>query len=105
MTALTTLGGIGFFIYGWIAGGVLGALTGGATAFLAGAGLQLAVRPSPPGMLPQPLVGLGLAVITIGASVQGGWKWGWIWAIGAYLVTMLAAMFVNIVLVRSGTQR
>ena len=105
MPALTTLAALGFLVYGWIAGGVHGALTGGTTAFLTGAGLQLAVRPSAPGMLPQPVVGLGLALITIVASVQGGWRWGWVWAIAAYLATMLVAMFVNIVLVRSGTHR
>jgi hypothetical protein len=105
MAALTMLAGLGLFVYGWIAGGILGALTGGATGFLAGAGLQLAARSSPPGMLPQPLVGLGLAFVTILAAVQGGWKWGWLWAIGAYLAAMFATMLVNIMLVRSGAQR
>lgn len=105
MAALTTLAGLGFFVYGWIAGGPLGALTGASTAFIAGAGLQLAVRPSQPGMLPQPLVGLCLTLVSIVAAVQGGWKWGWIWAIGAYLATTVAAMLVNIILVRSGTRR
>lgn len=104
MAALTTLAGLGFFIYGWIAGGLLGALTGAAAAFIAGAGLQLAVRPSQPGMLPQALVGLALTLVTIVATVQGGWKWGWIWAIGAWLATTLAAMFVNIIVVRSGSR-
>lgn len=103
MAALTTLASLALFIYGWIAGDILGALTGGATGFLAGAGVQLAMRPSSPGVLPQPLVGGALALLTIFSAVQGGWKWGWLWAIGAYLTTMLAATLVNILLVRSET--
>lgn len=101
MPLLTMVAALALFIYGWTAAGIVGAVTAGTTAFLAGTGFQLVLRPSSPGMLPQPLVGLGLALITIVASLQGGWRWGWLWAIGGYLAGVLAAMFINIALVRS----
>jgi hypothetical protein len=90
-----------FLVYGWSVGGVLGAVTGGTTAFLVGGEVALAFRPSIAGLLPQPLTALGTAILVLMASGHGGWQWGWLWALGAFFGATILTMVINVRLVRS----
>lgn len=108
MQTFQSLGGIaalGLGIYGFVAGGWLGALTGVVTGMAVFSGMAIMLGEQGTGVdddrtlagKAQRFGGLigGIAAL-VGAYI-GGWRWGWGYAIGGYVLGMLTSLGVGLI--------
>lgn len=81
--------------FGYVAGGLAGALTGFLAVLAIGSGLAISVSEAGTGVhhivrirIIQRLGGVLVVVLSAFGLYWGGWAWGWLWVLGAYLGSM-----------------
>ena len=93
--------------YGFAAGGFLGAVTGFVVALgvmtsltvLAGKAAKEGIAPkgSALGGAQRLVAGVAIPLVALGAY-RGGWRFGWLWAIGGYALAMLLGIVLRLLL-------
>jgi len=94
MQGLAVVVGLVAIGYGFVAGGILGALTGLVASVDTGSGLAIARAEGGTGVeaaggfmrTAQRVGGVLSAVGCLAGAYFGGWRWGWGWAIAGYLL-------------------
>ena len=104
MKTLIALSAMAATGWGFAAGGILGALTGLVVAVGVGSGLQMFLVGTtasddpnqPPISSIQRVGGLISAIAGFIAAYYGGWRWGWLYALGGYLLGMGATLIMGL---------